>query len=626
MKKKKKLIVGLCSMAAVLLLTGSVVFVAKKTAGKAVKVVPVSELGNGYWNSDVNISGMITSNASQEVRLNDKQVVDEVYVKEGDTVKAGTPLLSFDMTMTSLNLESEKLNKEGLEIQKRGLEAEISRLKKKTPVTHTSSANRDNMEIDGTRQNSNGGFLRLSVTSELTVPPTSEPTVTTIPEPTETTTPEPTVTTTPEPSVTTTPEPTVTATPEPTVTPTPESTETPGETPIVTPTPYPPTTPSVTPPAFTLPAYECIDENSKYLGTGTKEDPRYYLGKQTDDYKVRVTGKFLNTAEEKGLIFFIALRQGDKLEGELTASIFINGARLKTYDASKTYVINLYPVDDIVAEPEETPGESEIPDEGTGDDLGDLPIPDEVLDGYTKEELNHLISEKQKELKSLNLDIRQCDLRIAQIEKSLKDQKIISTVNGIVKSVGDPEKGAVNGKAFLVVESTEGLYVQGSISELMLGQIKEGTILNGTSYETGMMFEAEIKEISPYPLDGNNYDGYGNSNASYYPFTAYIAEGDGLKNNEYVGFTTTIGEDETGETIYMDRSFVRSENGSYYVYIADDKNRLKRQDIVIGKKSDAYTVEIRSGLTKEDRIAFPYGKNVKEGASVKDADISELYM
>ena len=36
-------------------------------------------------------------------------------------------------------------------------------------------------------------------------------------------------------------------------------------------------------------------------------------------------------------------------------------------------------------------------------------------------------------------------------------------------------------------------------------------------------------------------------------------------------------------------------------------------------------VEIRGGLTRDDRIAFPYGKAVKEGAPVIDADYPSMY-
>ena len=38
----------------------------------------------------------------------------------------------------------------------------------------------------------------------------------------------------------------------------------------------------------------------------------------------------------------------------------------------------------------------------------------------------------------------------------------------------------------------------------------------------------------------------------------------------------------------------------------------------------SYT-EILSGLTVDDLIAFPYGKNVKQGAPTEEGDVSSLY-
>jgi len=357
-----------------------------------------------------------------------------------------------------------------------------------------------------------------------------------------------------------------------------------------------------------VPSYDCIDENSEYLGDGSKENPRFYNAKRTENYTVKATGKFLNYAKANGLCFYIGMRQDDTVGGDLVASLFINGSQLNDYEEGKAYIITLYSADSIVEEPTDQPPE----------------IVDPVPDGYTREELNQMIKDKQRELRTVTLDLKECELRIAEIEKSLKDQQIVSNVKGTVTSVGDPAKGEINGQAFLVVESTEGLYAQGSISELMLGQIKEGQILMGTSWETGMSFEAEIREISPYPLDGQNYDGYGNSNASYYPFTAYIENGEGLRNNEYVGFTTSISTDSSNDSIYTEKMFVREENGVSYVYIADENNRLKKQEVRV-KNIDGYTIQILSGLTMEDRITFPYGKNIREGAPVKDGTMEDLY-
>ena len=49
-----------------------------------------------------------------------------------------------------------------------------------------------------------------------------------------------------------------------------------------------------------------------------------------------------------------------------------------------------------------------------------------------------------------------------------------------------------------------------------------------------MSFQAEVREVSLYPANNNYFGGMGNSNASYYPFIAYIEDAAGLKNFEMV--------------------------------------------------------------------------------------------
>lgn len=568
MKIKKKIIIALSSAVVAVLVIGGIVFTVKKVSGKQVLVVPVSDVNEGFWGNNMDISGTVTSNASQEIHLTDQQVVDEVFVQEGDAVEIGTPLLSFDMTLTNLNLESEKLNKEGLEIQKKGLENEIERLKKQKPVSYTGG--RDSV-IPAAYNSSKDGYSGIISVVDTEI---------------GTGTPEPTTEPSPTEAPTETPTPTPTDVPEPTGTPAP------------TPTPVP-----------VISADSCITENSKYISMGINENVRFYLAEYSEDHTARVSGTFLNQAKAQGISFYIGMCQGDVSNSELLASLFINGSKLGEYESGKTYLITLYS-DETISE--------ETPDE---------PLPDEepMPDGYTQEELNAMIKEKQQELRSLNLDIRDCELRISKIESSLNNQQVNSTVNGIVKSVGDPEKGEINGEAFLVVESTEGLYVQGSLSELMLEEIQVGTRLMGTSWESGMSFEAEICEISSYPQDGSYYDGYGNSNVSYYPFVAYIEGSEGFHNNEYIGFTDILDDEEMDDQgIYLDKMFIRDERGVSYVYIADENNRLKKQEIVT-KTMGSSSYKIVSGLTMEDRIAFPYGKHVKDGAAVKDGTIDELY-
>jgi hypothetical protein len=53
--------------------------------------------------------------------------------------------------------------------------------------------------------------------------------------------------------------------------------------------------------------------------------------------------------------------------------------------------------------------------------------------------------------------------------------------------------------------------------------------------------------------------------------------------------------------------------------LADENGRLKQQYVNTGKSLWGYYIEIKSGVSEDDRIAFPYGTSVKEGATVVDA-------
>ena len=114
----------------------------------------------------------------------------------------------------------------------------------------------------------------------------------------------------------------------------------------------------------------------------------------------------------------------------------------------------------------------------------------------------------------------------------------------------------------------------------------------------------------------------GNSNVSYYPFVAYIEDSTGLRNGEYVDLTMTVSGDEDSSSLYIFKGYVRTENGRSYVLKADENDRLVKQYVKTGRIIYGDTIEIKSGLTEDDRIAFPYGKTAKEGIRAVNANES----
>lgn len=245
----------------------------------------------------------------------------------------------------------------------------------------------------------------------------------------------------------------------------------------------------------------------------------------------------------------------------------------------------------------------------------------EEPEGYTFQELVEEINAADQQVKALDIKRRQQLLELESMQKTASDGVVYAEVAGEVKTLGDVDNPPKDGTAFLVVTGDEGLYVSGTISELLLGDVVVGTVVTANSWESGMTFEATITEISDYPVSSNSW-GDGNPNVSYYAYTAYIEDSSALRNGEYVDLTISTNQSKSGG-IYIEKAYVREENGRPYCMIADENGRLKKQYVVTGKSVYGSAIEIKSGITEEDLIAFPYGKEVVEGAIT--AEESHMY-
>ena len=239
------------------------------------------------------------------------------------------------------------------------------------------------------------------------------------------------------------------------------------------------------------------------------------------------------------------------------------------------------------------------------------------------EDPTKLIRQKENEIKGYKLDIKDIDLEIKKMSEELKNHSVKSTIAGIVKTVGDPSKPSLDGSPLLLVTGNEGLYVIGEVQETDLDKIKKGTLLEGYSFENNIGFTAEVQEVSPFPVTVSDTDSSGV--ASTYGFTAYISNSEGLKNNDWVSLSFTANPDEESGIIKLEKAFVRNENGKYYVMKDNGKSRLKRQPVHVTRVVDGFAYEIDKGLSPDDKIAFPYGKNVKEGAQTHTGTLEDLY-
>lgn len=91
---------------------------------------------------------------------------------------------------------------------------------------------------------------------------------------------------------------------------------------------------------------------------------------------------------------------------------------------------------------------------------------------------------------------------------------------------------------------------------------------------TGDTYEGTISEISNVPSDSVNYYGDSNPNSSFYEYTAYIKNPQNLKKGDSLELTIDTSSEGSDSGLYIDKSYVRTENGQSYIY-KDDNGKLK---------------------------------------------------
>ncbi len=639
---------------------------------KPVEVVPVRNVNFSYWGDNDTMSGTIISKDTQTVRLSSEHTLTKVYVKEGDEVKVGDPLLEYDMTMTELQREMEDLTRQTLELNMKSLERELEKWKKLSPTA--------SLEIDT-------GIMTASAEDSISEEEVTSGYAADADDSTDGSNPSILDDDQEDDSP---------------IESDPGQDETNRETDV----------PSSEQPGTDASLFdddEGLIEDDDIISTdsGTvnsadtirfvnefltrinqlpqpEEDLKGLYGFDIDEalklFRQRLavsettqidkdvlgekrtrtiyslnpqiaalvgenTAKVLQQCYERACVYRLIyclnlidpgersvgdlsdeeiLAQEEQIREAVEAYYEIQGDAFEDYkEVLSPYtellgeqVVRLNNVK-VVEEPESsTEWLDDLPDDDF-DDYGDFGGDDG--ESYTAQEITEAIEGVENDIKDCQLDIRESELKLKQYDRELGKKIVKSTMNGVVKSAGTVNESVAEDE-FIVITGASGMYVQGTISELKLDTVSIGDTVQGVSYDTGMSFTATITEISEYPTSNNDYWSYSSesANASSYPFLAYIEDVDGLSEGDV---ELQIVDSTPSAGIYLENYYVRTENGNKnYVYIQGEDGMLKKQYVVTGKSIYGWAVEIKSGLSLDDNIAFPYGKSVAEGAATIEVD------
>ena len=233
------------------------------------------------------------------------------------------------------------------------------------------------------------------------------------------------------------------------------------------------------------------------------------------------------------------------------------------------------------------PAAEDISVDGTTDEIRQLRkelerVQDLLSRSYTKEDLLRMQNDKLREIQEADTSIKMAELDLRRKQAEASDSSVYSQLDGVVKAVRTPTDAAA-------------------------------------------ACTGEVVEISTHPTDGDSHGGDGNPNVSYYPFKVFVSEDQQLQEGENVSISYQAVSDSDGSSLYLENMYVRTENGKSYVMARGEDGKLEQRWVQTGKVVwDSYT-QIRGGLTQEDYVAFPYGRDVVSGAKTEEATVDALY-
>lgn len=192
---------------------------------------------------------------------------------------------------------------------------------------------------------------------------------------------------------------------------------------------------------------------------------------------------------------------------------------------------------------------------------------------------------------------------------------VTSEIDGVVATL-DPD--ARYGETLMEIRGGSGKSVISCmLGETELSKYPIGTELTGFSYDIGDSVTAVVTYVSPMPVT-DSYSSGGNPNSSGYSMLLEVQGDVELPLYSYVEFTSYEPLSKTG-AIYLYEAFIREIDGQDCIFVARD-GVLKKVQVHTGRRTMEYIELVGSDLTREDYIAFPYDKGVRDGANIEITD------
>lgn len=561
-KLKKAIIIAACAVGVCGAVWGGLT-IARNAQRSDVKVYSVNDFCmTDYWGDTSSTSGMVTTDKIQKVFLSSSQTVNKVWVAEGDSVRKGDKLISYDSTLTQASVEQAKIDYDRQDESLTTAKNELEYLKKaKNKETLKQELDKLNAELDALKKK--------------------------------------------------------------------------------------------------------YDEDPDHPYNGDAPVTEGAI----KDYKKTMAVKGADGSDQTVNVLYYSWLSASRLNDSKVTEILTNLATLradKDHPSVDTYVVLVQRYEDKVGGyVDNTVGLVITETYTAGDDTAVPAVPDSrsvsfsvrsdlpefedterkyddaaikrlqqkinlanmyLENSMEQKDLAKAIVDKAQEVKEKEVNLRLAKLSLDKKTKELGDGNVYAEFDGTVKAVRNADEAYNNSEAVIELSGGGGYYVTGTLSEMELGSVKVGDTVSISSWMTGAACEGTIVSIDDYPTTSGNSWGDGNSNVSYYPFKVFVEEDAGLQANDYVDIQyQKAGTQEQGSSLYLQSWFIRTDNGKSYVMARNEDGRLEQRWVQTGRDLWGSYTQIRGGLTTDDYLAFPYGRDVVEGARTVEAAADELY-
>ena len=190
--------------------------------------------------------------------------------------------------------------------------------------------------------------------------------------------------------------------------------------------------------------------------------------------------------------------------------------------------------------------------------------------------------------------------------------------------------------AFITILSTGAYRVKGKVNEqnrdsvvpgesvIIRSRVDSSKTWKGTMGSIDMNNGTSDSDSSDMNMGMSSTSSDDQTSSTSYPFYVELDSSEDLMLGQHVYIERDMGQDDKKDGLWLsDYYIVDADTNEPYVWAANDKKKLEKRYITLGKHDDDLgEYEIVDGLTKKDSIAFPTDA-LKEGETTEEGDITQ---